>query len=96
MIKEKCADQRFGLGYKPKKDNYKRAAKIKMEVRMTKIEERELKEEELVILPPWITFLRSIEVIGSRLADLHIGTLECQDKEQIKGVKVEIEDEVLP
>ena len=52
MIKEKCADQRFGLGYKPKKDNYKRAAKIKMEVRMTKIEERELKEEELVILPP--------------------------------------------
>jgi hypothetical protein len=35
-------------------------------------------------------------VIGSRLADLHIGTLECQDKEQIKGVKVEIEDEVLP
>ena len=38
MIKLKCAYQRFRLGYKPKKDNYKWAAKIKMEVKMTKFE----------------------------------------------------------
>jgi len=38
LMKPKCADQRFGLGYKPKKDDYKRAIKIKRKARMTKVE----------------------------------------------------------
>jgi len=38
LMKLKCADQRFGLGYKPKKDDYKRAIKIKRKARMTKVE----------------------------------------------------------
>lgn len=30
------------------------------------------------------------------MKDLHIGTLEYQDKKQIKGVEAAIEDEILP
>jgi hypothetical protein len=42
LIKLKCANQRFGLGYKPKKDDYKRVTQIKREARMARIEGREL------------------------------------------------------
>jgi hypothetical protein len=45
LIKLKCANQRFGLGYKPKKDDYKRVTQIKREARMARIEGRELEEE---------------------------------------------------
>jgi hypothetical protein len=37
VVKLKCAKKKFGLGYKPKKDDYKWATKIEMETRMTKI-----------------------------------------------------------
>jgi len=37
LMKLKCADQRFGLRYKPKKDDYKQAIKIKRKGRMTKV-----------------------------------------------------------
>ena len=47
-IKLKSTDQRFGLGYKPKKDDYKRVVHIRKEARMARIEGRELEEEEFV------------------------------------------------
>lgn len=34
----KCADQRFDLEYKPKKDDYKRLVSHKIEARIEKIE----------------------------------------------------------
>jgi len=39
---------------------------------MTRIERRELKEEELIILPLRMTFLRFTKVIKSDIVDLHI------------------------
>jgi hypothetical protein len=48
------------------------------------IEGREPKEKELVIPPLKTTFLIFIKVIGSNIKDLHISTLECQDKGQIE------------
>jgi len=63
---------------------------------MAKIERRELEEEELVIAPLWATFSKSVEVISSGMTYLHIGTLEYKNKEQIEGVKANIEDEILP
>jgi len=39
---------------------------------MTRIERRELKKEELVILPLRMTFLRFAKVIKSDIVDLHI------------------------
>jgi hypothetical protein len=50
-IKLKSVDQRFGLGYKLKKDDYKQVAQIRKEARMARIEGRELEEEEFVIPP---------------------------------------------
>lgn len=43
-MKLKCAEHRFGLGYKPKKDDYKRVVRIKREARMAKIEGLEVEE----------------------------------------------------
>jgi len=45
LIKLKCANQRFGLGYKPKKDYYKWVTQIKREARMARIEGREPEEK---------------------------------------------------
>jgi len=45
LIKLKCANQRFGIGYKPKKDDYKRVTQIKREARMARIERRELEQD---------------------------------------------------
>jgi hypothetical protein len=33
-MKLKCADQKYGFGYKPKKDDYKGVVKIKREAKM--------------------------------------------------------------
>jgi hypothetical protein len=43
-----------------------------------------------------MTFLRFAKVIKSDKADLHIIALECEDKEQIKELKVKTEYEMLP
>ena len=74
-IKLKSTDQRFGLGYKPKKDDYKRVVHIRKEARMARIEGRELEEEEFVILLLQVSFIRAVEVIRSDIVDLHINTL---------------------
>jgi hypothetical protein len=52
----KCADQRFGLGYKLKKKDYRWAAGRKGEKRMARIRERELEEEDLAIPPLKVSF----------------------------------------
>jgi hypothetical protein len=62
---------------------------------MMKIKRWEPEEEKLVIPPLQTTFLRYVEVIRYGMADLHVGTLECQDKEQIKEVKIKAENEML-
>jgi hypothetical protein len=89
-------DQRFGLGYKPKKDDYKQVAQIRNEARMARIEGREPKEEELVIPPLQVSFPRAIEVIRSGIMDLHINTLESQEEKQTEEVDLEVKDEILP
>ena len=50
-IKLKSVDQRFGFGYKSKKNDYKRVAQIRKEARMARIEGREQEEKEFVIPP---------------------------------------------
>ena len=94
MIKLKCAYQRFGLGYKPKKNDYKHASQIRKNVRMTKIKGRE--QEELVIPPLQTSFLRSIKMIRFNITYLYISTLKFQEKGQIEEANMEIKDEVLP
>jgi hypothetical protein len=55
-IKIRCADQRFGLGYKPKKEDHCWAADRRRERRMARIEGREPKEEKLEIPPLMVSF----------------------------------------
>jgi hypothetical protein len=45
VIKMKCTDQRFGLGFKPGKADFKRAAEIIREKRVAWIERREPDED---------------------------------------------------
>jgi len=58
IIKLKAAEQRFGLGYKPKKEDYKRAVGARREKRMARIEERKPEEESLAILQLGFRFQR--------------------------------------
>ena len=81
LIKLKCADQRFGLGYKPRKEDFKRVAQIRRETRMAKIEGRESKDEDLVIPPLHESFCSSTKIIKDGMRDLHVGTLEYQEEE---------------
>jgi hypothetical protein len=85
VMKLKYVDQRFGLGYKPKKNDYKRVTKIKRGAKMAKIEGREPEEEELIILPLQTTFPKLTQVIRSdnemlKITNLYISALECEDK----------------
>jgi hypothetical protein len=75
LMKLKCVNQRFGLGYKPKKDDYKRISRIKKEVIIVKIEGRELEEEELTIPSLQTTFLGPTQVISSHDEGLKITDL---------------------
>ena len=61
---------------------------------MARIEGREPEEEEFDIPPLQVSFPRATKVISSGIVDVHISTLEIQ--EQIKGVDMEVKDEVLP
>jgi len=45
VIKMKCADQRFDLGFKPGKADFKRAVELKRERRLAQIEGREPNED---------------------------------------------------
>jgi hypothetical protein len=44
LMKFECVDQRFGLKYKPKRDDYKWVVNRKREARMVKIKGHELEE----------------------------------------------------
>ena len=52
----KVAEQRFGLRYKPRKEDCKWVAGARREKRMARIEGRTLKEEDLVIPPIRVSF----------------------------------------
>ncbi|XP_061945039.1 uncharacterized protein LOC133669048 [Populus nigra] len=108
MMKVKAADQRFGLGFKPKKDDYKRAARIKRERRLARMEGRKPEEEDIVIPPIHVSFPKSayvmkpenmIEVLGQKLAVMDINNVE---EGEGKGwnyndePKTTEEDELLP
>ena len=56
IIKLNDVEQRFGLGYKPKKEDYKRAAGARREKRMARIEGKKPEEESLAIPPIRILF----------------------------------------
>lgn len=56
MMKMKCVDQRFSLGFKPRRIDYKRAVNIKKERRLTQIEGNWLNKDEKEIPPIHITF----------------------------------------
>jgi hypothetical protein len=62
-IKMKCADQRFGLGFKPRKTDFKRAAEIRKEKKVARIERREPDENRMEIPPIYVIFPRSAYVI---------------------------------
>ena len=63
VIKMKCADQRFGLGFKPGKADFKRAAELKKERRLARIEGREPNEDQIKIPPIHMTFPQPTQVI---------------------------------
>jgi hypothetical protein len=56
MMKMKCVDQRFSLGFKPRRIDYKRAVTIKKERRLTQIEGNRLNKDGKEIPPIHITF----------------------------------------
>jgi hypothetical protein len=45
----KTVNHRFGLGFKPGREDYKRATDIKREKRMVRLKEREPEEETIAI-----------------------------------------------
>ncbi|XP_073262695.1 uncharacterized protein [Populus alba] len=106
-ITMRAVDQRFGLGYKPKKEDHRWAANKRRERRMARIEGRDPEEEEEMEIPPlMVSFPKAAYVMQpdnraeddiQRMATMSINTLE-DDKEEGSGTKtvVEMEDEVLP
>jgi hypothetical protein len=106
IIKLKAAEQRFGLGYKPKKEDYKRAAGARREKRMARIEGRKPEEESLAIPSIRISFPKAAYVMQpdkghgnlfQKLSSMNINTLE---EDQVKDIAEKIEsgrrDEELP
>jgi hypothetical protein len=63
LMKIKVANKRFGLVFKPKKDDHKRDIRIKREKRLARIERRKPKEEGIVIPPIHVSFPKSAYVI---------------------------------
>jgi hypothetical protein len=106
IIKLKVVEQRFGLGYKPKKEDYKRAVGARREKRMARIEGRKPEEESLAIPSIRISFPKAAYVMQpdkghgnllQKLSSMNINTLE---EDQVKDIaeKIEFErrDEELP
>jgi hypothetical protein len=105
-IKMKGVDQRFGLGYKPKKMDHRWAAGRRRERRIARIEGREPKEEKLEIPPFRVSFPRAAyvmqsderaESLGQELSNMSINTLE-ENKVEGGGMKTVAgkKDEALP
>jgi hypothetical protein len=65
IIRMKCVDQRFDLGFKPRKEDFKRAAEFKREMRLARIEGREPNEGRIQIPPIHVTFPRPAQVINA-------------------------------
>jgi len=105
LIKIKHVDQRFRLGNKPKKEDYKWVASVKRNKRMVKIKRKKPKEKDLAIPPIRVSFLKVVYVMqpdkgmenfGQMLTTMDINTLK-KDKVKIdnKRTKAGKEDEVL-
>jgi hypothetical protein len=106
LIMMKCANQRFGLGYEPKKEDHRWAAGRRRERRMARIQGREPEEEELEIPPLRVSFPKAAyvmqpdkdsESLSQKLSTMDINTLE-KDKEEGSGMNMVsgVEDESLP
>ncbi|XP_061979625.1 uncharacterized protein LOC133700079 [Populus nigra] len=106
LIMMKCANQRFGLGYEPKKEDHRWAAGRTRERRMVRIQGREPEEEELEIPPLRVSFPKAANVmqpdkdsesLGQKLSTMDINTLE-KDKEEGSGMNMVsgVKDESLP
>jgi hypothetical protein len=104
IIKIKHVDQRFRLGKKPKKEDYKWAASVRRNKRMAKIKRRK-PEEDLTIPPIRVSFLevvyvmqpdKEMENLGQKLTTMDINTLK-KDKIKVdnKRTKAGKKDEVL-
>jgi hypothetical protein len=65
VIKMKCTNQRFGLGFKPRKEDFKRATEFKRERRMARIEGRKPTEGRIQIPLIHITFPRPAQMINA-------------------------------
>ena len=85
-----CVDQRFGLGYKPNKEDHRWAAGRRRERRIARIEGREPEEEKLEIPPLSVSFPKAAyimqhdkgaESLGQELANMSINTLEENEVE---------------
>ncbi|KAL3609378.1 hypothetical protein D5086_000398 [Populus alba] len=63
IIKLKAAQQRFGLGYKPNKEDYMRVAGVRRKKIMTRIEGRKPEEENLAIPLIRISFPKATYVM---------------------------------
>jgi hypothetical protein len=106
LIMMKGANQRFGLGYEPKKEDHRWAAGRRRERRMARIQGKEPKEEELEIPPLKVSFPKAAyvmqpdkdsESLSKKLSSMDINTLE-KDKEEGSGMNMVsgVEDESLP
>jgi len=106
IIKLKATEQRFGLGYKPKKEDYKRAAGARREKRMARIEGRKTEEESLAIPPIRISFPKAAYVMQpdkghgnllQKFFSMNINTLEEDQVEEIaKKIESRRRDKELP
>ena len=63
VIKLKCTDQRFSLGFKPRKADFKKAIESKRERRFARIERREPNKDQIQIPPIHVTFPHPAQVI---------------------------------
>jgi len=106
LIMMKCANQRFGLGYEPKKEDHRWAAGRRKERKTARIQGREPKEEELEIPPLKVSFPKAAYVmqpdkdsenLSKKLSTMDINTLE-KDKEEGSAINMVsgVEDESLP
>ncbi|XP_073261302.1 uncharacterized protein [Populus alba] len=99
IIKLKAAEQRFRLGYKPKKEDYKRAAGARREKRMARIEGRKPEEESLAIPPIRISFPKAAYVMqpdkghGNLLQKLSLMNINTLKEDQVKDLAEKIESE---
>jgi hypothetical protein len=106
LAKMTCVDQRFGLGYKPSKEDHRWAASRRRERRIARIERREPEEEKLEIPPLSVSFPKAAyimqhdkeaESLDQELSNMSINTL---GEDKVKGDDMKTvarkEDETLP